>query len=214
MHIAIITAPRTVNYISDTILRLQEEWPNSNIHTFEEPGHPLYYGHNQVIRHVNTQRLGCVRNWLTALSALNTWSKDNFMICEDDVDWTRDSGAKVRGFIKSHQFGYVSPYCAQINQPKMRGWQEPRIERHGLCGALSVILSKPAVLHILNSIDAFLDHSLDTMNEQPRHLDYAIGMSLSKFKNYTHNPTLVYHTGEVSTHLVSRSIAGSREPAL
>lgn len=217
LSVGIITAPRGMTYLGQSLSSYFDEW-DIKPHVFEEPGTSKFIG--EVTRHVNDKTFGCVGNWLHAARSLvkgldGIACSDWIMICEDDIAWSRGSGAQVRkllevleeGLIEKElplsRVGFISPYCSLVNAPKERGWRTPRYIKSGWCGALSLIFRRDVLLGLLAHEDKFLSYTIPERHPEKGHvnLDYAIGRYVyeQKLTMITHSPTLVTHLGECST---------------
>jgi hypothetical protein len=208
--VGIISAPRKVNYISDSLDSYFREW-GVRPTVFEEPGVINYSNHSKVSRCRNPETKGCVKNWLDGLEILAREETPWYMLCEDDIYWSPNSGQIVRAFVfslnvKTNHF--VSPYCSLINRPRGIGWGKPE-KMINWCGALCSIMSRPMVEHILTNKDKFLDASRDEYfsdalkelvhhSNNLRHLDTAIGTMCAPYACHTHAPTLILHLGKES----------------
>lgn len=219
----IISAPRPKAYIGESLTSFFETW-NVRPHVFLEPGCSSFLNETKVEKHFNENTLGCVRNWLNAARWMLDHTESIFVgMLEDDIEWRDDSYNKISNLLKIlsgkivnnvvqsnlplQKIGFISPYCSVINGPTKKGWQKPilyggRAKRKGLCGALCVIMPRNSLKLLLDHEDYFLERSSYNSGGRPRDLDYAISETFSELglMALTHNPTLVTHIGEISTH--------------
>lgn len=220
---AVITSPRP--YLSNSLDSFFDEWPDaSGIDVFAEPGVKGYRNIEKTILHPNERTLGCVRNWLQAISWLHDNTTSPFvMVCEDDIQWTQGSGQNVRNLLKVltgeiwvpivhekmplDKIGFISPYCAKLNRPRDRGWHEGKYSKNGLCGALSIIMTRQSLEHVYRNRDELIRLGNGVC------LDHPIGCLFEGRINLTHLPTLVYHIGEQSTFESNNTIQNRNHPS-
>lgn len=225
ISVGIITAPRPNIYLGNSLDSYFAHWDYPP-HIFAEPGSPTAYFHrDRTIYHQNESRLGCPLNWFSALKWLyHNTDTPWIMICEDDILWRPTSSEKTRAElnrIDSDTIGFVSPYCAELCMSEIApsGWQECRQRRGGWCGALSICLPRQSAKLFMDNADLFMFKTAErTASHRILHLDYAIGEVVRHFNKviWTHNPTLVLHMGEESTHQSNTGMEHhiSRRPAL
>lgn len=206
MITAFFSCPRKVNYLSDTLNSYFREFKEKPT-IYEEPGHDLYEGHSKVNRHINEEHLGLVENWINAICFMRLIHDDWYMLCEDDLQFSRGCGIKIRNHLSilTQEIPIaVSPYCSMINQPEYQGWMKPR-KQSNFCGSLCIIMNRKAIelvqptYILMRSMAPYLSHVLDEeviTADKPTHLDHAIGATFSNL--YIHNPTLIFHTGLIS----------------
>lgn len=215
--VAMITAPRPVNYVSRTLGSLFDSG-FTDVTVFEEPGVVDYLHNSEVTRIKNDVHLGCVFNWLSALDWMVRNKKPPFIICEDDFEITTNRlDTELKMVIGFKDVGFVSPYCSKANSHGFNNaWGSPRMGGAGWCGALFMLLSEELVGHIHRNIDLFVECSY-SKKRKPLHLDTAIGLMASNFANFTHVPTFILHIGEESTHPMNNTFHGkthfTRQPA-
>ncbi len=213
-----IAAPRDVNYISNT---LESYFENFVVrpHLFLEPNFDPFLHSSRCDLHRNEQKLGCVHNWLHAIEWLlaNTDS-ERIMMLEDDIEFVNDP--RVIDWLKT-DFDCASAYCANVNRPVEKGWHESETDAYGLCGSLAMLFKRDVLEELYLNRTFFIDAASNFGKiEKTLHLDFAIGKTLDHlgFKVITHNPTLVLHTGEISTYEANNTHAGKvnkyRIPAL
>lgn len=223
MQVGFISAPRKINYLSDTLSSYFREFKEKPT-VYEEPGWGNYENHDKVIRHINPERLGLVANWANAACFMRLVPDDFYMLCEDDIQFSRGCGHKIREYLKILNPNIpiaVSPYCSVINQPETTGWSKPR-KQCNWCGALCTIMNRKAIelvqqsFILMQSMAPYHSHALGEeidVTEQPTHLDHAIGETFNNF--FVHNPTLIFHTGLVSASGKEQpSYVRSRMPAI
>jgi len=217
LSIGITTAPRGTVYIGQSLASYFDEWSITPF-VFAEPKSPAYINRSRVIEirpKDDTPRFGCIGNWLRAIEHLYGSTNTPFiMTCEDDIDWSKGSGDKVRKLITVlltnpldelplEKIGFISPYCSKTNAPKERGWRPPKFLKSGWCGALCMIFPRDSIKKLLSCKERFLELTIDPKfpDKGQVHLDFAIGRFFyeQQFTIITHSPTLITHLGEVST---------------
>lgn len=198
--VAMITAPRETNYISLTLVSLFD-YGYTDITTFEEPGHGFYRHNLDVKRKVNQSKLGCVCNWLSALSYMDE-RHESFIICEDDWVFVSKSEPDVVS-----DYGLISYYCSAVNS-NGRGWHTPKIlDGTGWCGALCLMLGSGVRKSILEDKESFIRKTLNH-KKIPTYLDHTIGTYAKGYQNYTHSPSHIRHIGEESTFASNNTLRG------
>lgn len=203
IDVGIITAPRKVCYLGESLDSYFDQWLIKP-HVFHEPNSPNYVNKSRVVIHQNEETLGCVRNWMHAAR----WMLDNttnrfIMMCEDDIMWT--PGAKqnietllkvltgelinpmVQKLLQVNSIGFISPYCSTMNAPVSKrrevGWRPARYRSAGWCGALCMIFPRLSLQKLIGDEERFIKaatwtpDSLRRINKftGPVFLDYAIG---------------------------------------
>ena len=195
INIGIIHAKREVDSIGQTINNLNEEFPGIILNVFCEPGSEFFDGGYKVIKYVNGVQLGVFLNWLHALSCMQSrlFIKKWILICEDDIEWIKESGKYFISYLNEHQddesIGFVSGYCSVVNANK-EGFGLAKISPYGWCGALALAIPVRNVWSILN-------HPIIEKYKTSRDLDNLIGrilLDLGK-KLIVHTPSLVNHLG-------------------
>ena len=235
----IITAPRPSGhaYLAQTVTEMRRFW-DLKPHIFAEPdslsgGLKAHYHHNEHTK-------GCVENWYDALRFLVTTApKPWIMLCEDDIQFTLPSGGPSaaymlrslaldgslttnEGLLKQTDISFVSPYCSKYNchaeLVMQHTWAEAKMNK-GWCGALCIFMPIAFARFLTSDKQAFMDYSAEkTTSGLPTHLDYAIGRTGQEYGEtiVTHMPSLVRHTGTVSTRAgVNEQVTDNpaREPA-
>lgn len=163
---------------------------------FAEPDVPHFFNEKWVNRFNNKIKLGCFLNWVQAANYLVAGTSDWCMICEDDIDWKRDSKLKLLDCM--HRFegvGLISCYTSLLNGRTKRGWTQLAYrEDVGLCGALSLTFRREVLRDLLN-------HPLMIQECECKHLDYTIGNTMYEMglAMIGHMPTLVRHLGVESS---------------
>lgn len=213
-----LTAPRSKNTISNSLLSLFDEWGSQVVHVFAEPGVEEFAGSSRIIRHNNPNRFGVFWNWVhMARFFVDSVRSEWFCLCDDDITWV--SGAKeviqkkAYDIEQAHEkVGLLSAYTARPNGHPEEGWAPMRLsDTVGLCGTLALIFPRESLIRVLDSL-----HMKNPKNDNQ--LDYRIGKALQSYKYpiLNHTPTLVYHTGEdCSTMLRPNSrmvLSYSRQP--
>lgn len=203
LTVGMITCNRKPSYIRQTLHSYSLEWDEPIIFA-PDYGAVVPSMASPTLRLGNGLELGAVRNWLR----LATWMKENritdhYLIMEDDIEWTVGSARAVRALLMYEKpTGMVSPYCSINNSWKnATGWFNPRMATPtSWCGALSIVLSRQALVDIVNDSEFFIAQASKAF-DRPIHLDCAISATLLKHRHMilTHGPSLVLHTGTVST---------------
>ena len=196
LTIGITTAPRERIYLNDTVQQLRYEFPTTDIYIFAEPGTPKTTEGTWIF---NPVKLGQGYNLLNGLQFLKDKSSW-VMMCEDDISLCRDFGVITTNFLDvvdhpwSKKFrdkvGFLSPYCSYVNANLgARGWSLAKRSMYGWCGMLCTIwpneaipTGTPVFKDKWGPDSCIADHVLET----GKHI-------------YTHVPSLVTHTGEIST---------------
>jgi len=207
MITAFYTCNRTQPYIGATLDSFFETFPDkNNVYVSEEPDTPAYLNRTKVKRILQESKLGCVKHWQAMARYLVNNTLDNlYMLCEDDIEF-------IKRPILPDDFDFIaSAYCSQVNIPIEKGWQKPFIGKTGWCGSLCLFFSRSYLEYIVQNEFKILELS------EGKHLDYAIGQ-FSKDNMLVHYPTLVLHTGEVSTYPNNNKVENAtnrcRQPAL
>jgi hypothetical protein len=206
LQVGIISAPRSVYYLGQSLDSFFASWSNLTPHVFKEPGCPAHFNQNRIVEYFNRETLGCVMNWLNAAAWMyeNTWD-DYIMMCEDDIQWQPDAAMTIAPQLLSwpSDAGYLSPYCALPNTPHTLGWSLSKTKGLGQLGALCTIFHRSTLKRLLDHSEMFLYYAAAHHKDgKPCCLDYPIGRVVEKhlgLKVYTHTPTLITHLGEVST---------------
>jgi hypothetical protein len=203
MQIVVRTAKRNKSYLWDTLTSIRQEFPADAIHITAEPGslNPRDYPSYNVI--INNTQLGIIDNFINGVRyVLQFTSAQWFMMCEDDIAFLPGSGDKIRDALVYYDgypdLGFLSPYCALSHgSPSLLGWD--LFGTQALCGLLCVILHRSTAGDIVASYErATRGVSIKTAN---RSADSAFGkvIQAQNLQAIGHCPTLVTHTGEVSS---------------
>lgn len=206
--LAIIHAPRRVDYISATLENLFTEFPGIKPHVFCEPGSEWFVNGYRVIKHVNKVQYGPFFNWLKAILTFRKSENPWLIICEDDIEWKKGSGELFREYLakitSDSSIGLVSGYCSVVNaNPKKPGFTLAKISPYGWCGMLAVAIRT-------QDIDSIITHPYTLCEKEGKHLDNIVGrviLDLGK-QIISHVPTLVYHLGGIHSTLVPEGHKG------
>lgn len=148
---------------------------------------------------IRSPRTNIATNWTLSLAELyyRNPGADRFCIFQDDCVMYRN----LRHYLEAVPYpdkSYLNLYTFKVNQQlaKSRGWY-PSNQR-GL-GAVCLVFDRAAVRALLTST-----HLVDRVKDPNRSWRYIDGgiveaMHIAGFKEYVHNPSLVQHTGAVST---------------
>jgi hypothetical protein len=212
--IGITTAPRGIVYIGQSLASYFDTWgANSPTpHVFTEPDSPKYLNRDRVIEHHNISTLGCVQNWWQMATFLYEETDTPYvMTCEDDILWSVGAKERIESLLTTlvkgykllplEKIGFISPYCAKYNAPKLKGWRPAAYLKSGWCGCLCMIFPRASLGKLLKDKQRFIEYA-SVPERGPIHLDYAIGQILAfdeKMTIVTHAPTLITHLGECST---------------
>lgn len=223
LQTAFITCERKVNYLSST---LSDYFCNWDIPPWIfEDGPVSNYLHMSECSRFQWDHLGGVGNWLRVLETyLETSRADWLLVMEDDILWQPNGAVTLRSYLRTQSttgFGVISAYASKLNvYSQKRGWSLARLQTHEhLYGALAISLNRLTVEYILTHVDKFFSAAC-LSDSGAIHLDTAIGKVIldGGGKVINHNPTLVLHTGEVSTfgdlNKMSNRQREAREPAL
>lgn len=220
------TAPRGIVYIGQSLSSYFDTWGDTapTPHVFVEPDSPKYINRDKVIEHHNDRTYGVVANWWK----MANWMYDEYdtpyiMTCEDDILWGVGAKERVENLMRIllkgylplplEKVGFISPYCAEYNAPKEKGWRPARYMKSGWCGCLCMIFPRASLGKVLKDKDRFFELTIDPRKKEPMHLDYAIGQILAFEEGLTvitHSPTLITHLGECSTF---KSVNGKYTPS-
>lgn len=226
LALGIITAPRPgESLLADTIENIRragfvqplEVFAQSEIEDMDGqlPDDP------SITLHCDPKGKGVYANWRKAAEYLlaNT-TADWIMIMEDDIDWCKGAAntmyytieriqANVDG-IRMHRLGVLSPYTSPAMIPEGKratGWTEAMFAggTKGLWGALALCFPRHALQTIVTS-KLFLEH------KALHAIDYLVGDTLRYQANppleiKIHIPSLVEHTGELSTIFSQKTLA-------
>lgn len=162
----------------------------------------------------------CVRNWKNlAERMLRTTQASWLLLMQDDIVWC-DSGCRILeatiahyNKIGSHNLGMLSAYTSPAMVPagldNNQGWVDARFygKTIGLWGALALCFPR-------SSLEFLMTHNRFVNHNSSRALDYAIG---NTFRGYTeppmsvmvHTPSLVDHTGDISTIFDPKKLTGN-----
>lgn len=229
LDVTFITAPRSQPTLAQT-LDSYFTYFDPIVTVFAEPGTPIL-NQADILWHENPKRRGIFRNTLAALEAAYMRGADYTLFCEDDVEFTPNVGPWLRTWMRNNhpgKVGFVSAYCALpcASEVKMKtpGWYEPRLESSGWCGNLCMLFPWEGIDFLLNNMDDLAKLAVIDDTGVERAADYAIGELFRKhgWKMYAAMPTLVLHTGQVSTNeannsplaLHNRPFNRARQPAL
>ena len=192
--IRVITSPRP--YIGATIDSLLTSF-GRRISVYAEPGCETFQHANWCDVYTNPTKLGICGNWFNALRS-KPITTPYVMMCEDDIEVRPGAAELIHSFLMTapKNLGFFSPYCAERNRPVKPGFQEARMPaKHAWCGCLCMLIPKKVAEYLIEVSDTVIKLA------QNKHLDAAIGEFLLSTRHtiWTYTPTLIMHTGEVST---------------
>ena len=194
--VGVITAPRPICTLPQTISELRRGGFTQPTHVFAEPASPVPNDAGLVV-HRNPTRLGLWGNWREAARRLLADTNAPFLlICEDDVRFALCTALALRHAISTipHQtWGYASLYTPRHNLADWggrSGWQEVAVGA-GTWGALAWCFTRKSLRAILDS-HAVRSHTL------PDGTDAVVSLAVQELcrKCYFHVPSLGDHTGE------------------
>jgi hypothetical protein len=113
--IAIITAPRKINYLPNSVAALRAAGFNEKIFICAEPLSPIQPFEN-VQSLIHHQTLGRADNWLFALNLLLKNTKDDWLIvAEDDICCKINTKVILERFIQKidYPIGYISCFTSE-----------------------------------------------------------------------------------------------------
>lgn len=138
-------------------------------------------------------------NWTLALGELylRNPKATRFAIFQDDIVACRD----LRAYLERCTYperGYWNLITYPMNQKPALGWAEASRKRRGL-GAQGLVFSRDAVITLLTNNHA-VQRSLDK-DQGWRKIDGGVVHALNSagWLEYCHNPSLIRHTGDVSS---------------
>lgn len=197
IYMLIRTAPRSPNTFANT-LKSALQCP-CEITVIAEPGCRIRANQAVEVRE-SPKKQGAFENFKRAASVALSSDYNYFLICEDDVEFSKDAVQKAAELVNElpNRFGcaslYLSNHCAkQIDVLSTPGWV-----KHDLgwnwWGSVALLFSRLS-LSVLLGHDTFKNHRSN------RHVDAVVMRSFNELKmnTYTHVPSLVQHTGIISS---------------
>ena len=193
--VGVITAPRPVATLPQTLAELRRAGFAQPVHVFAEPTAPVPE-HPGLVLHPNAARLGLWRNWESAARWMLTGTGAPFLlICEDDVRFSPCAALALQHAIDvlpRDSWGYVSLYTPRHNLPDASGpagWRHVPVGA-GTWGALAWCFTRASLRALLSS-RTVRTHG-DTVGT-----DEVISLAVSELgrKSYFHVPSLGDHTG-------------------
>jgi len=167
--LGVITAPRAVPTITQSIESLRVAGYQGRIDIFAEPGAELPVCDGCHITR-NTLRLGNFRNWVSALQALAATDSEWIVLCEDDIAWAHDAYSTLLHDLSTWQenmrTGALSLYCPirmskvlekRYGTPLVQGWYGVNLGR-STWGAQCLVFRKTWAESLLKDkvLDAYL----------------------------------------------------------
>ena len=193
--IGVITAPRPVPTLPQTLAELRRASFPQPVHVFAEPTAPVP-DVPDVFVHRNPMRLGLWGNWVASARRMLAETDAPFVLmCEDDVRFARSAALALQHAINTlprDTWGYVSLYTARHNLRHTGdrvGWRELGVGP-GTWGALAWCFTREGLAAILNS-RAVCSHTF------PDGTDAVVSVAARELgrKCYFHVPSLGDHTG-------------------
>ena len=200
ISVAVITAPRPISTLPQTISELRRAGFTQPTHVFAEPTAPV--SNDSGLRvHRNSTRLGLWRNWLGAARAMLAGTDSPFLlICEDDVRFAPCAALALQHAINTiphNTWGYASLYTPRHNYSRRvgsSGWQQLRVGP-GTWGALAWCFTRESLGEILAS-RTVRSHTWTSGT------DMVVSQAVNEIgrKCYFHVPSLGDHIGgDIST---------------
>lgn len=199
LAVAVITAPRPVPTLRDTLDGLRRAGFRQSVSVFAEPGAAVEaeiatVGPVEV--HRNAATLGNVRNYLAAARHLLGASAASWlMICEDDVELSEAAGGALAAAIRTaDRPGMLSLYSPRHNlgpSPRTPGWH--RMNRAGQTwGALAWVFPREVLAAVVEALGD---------SEAPDGVDQLVAHAVAKTgrTSWTHYPSLGRHIGFTSS---------------
>ncbi len=193
--IGVITAPRPVATLPQTLAELRRGGFPQPVHVFAEPTAPVPDA-SGVVFHRNAVQLGLWGNWVSAARWMLAETDTPFvLLCEDDVRFCPCAALALQHAIDvlpRGRWGYVSLYTPYHNLPDASGpvgWRHLPVGA-GTWGALTWCFTRAGLRAILNSRTVRTHR--DTIGT-----DEVISLAVSEVgrKSYFHVPSLGDHTG-------------------
>jgi hypothetical protein len=170
IEIGIITAPRVKPTITKSIDTLRKAGFGQEITIFAEPGSdiPVCDGCH-IVQHKTVR--GNFRNWVFALQALAATTAEWIMICEDDIQWSRDAMKALEHdlarFVTQSSAGALSLYCPirmskvlekKYGTPLVQGWYGLNLGR-STWGAQCLVFHRTWAMSLLTDrvLKSYLD---------------------------------------------------------
>lgn len=207
--IGMLTAPRPLPTVTDSIASLRMAGFDADIHLFEEPGCSDRGNDDAsgVIRHPNEIRLGSWQNWRHAAQwLLDHNDSDYVIVCEDDIGLSADAAVALDHALATtsvDDMGYVSlftPWHNVIGKRVVQGWQSLAVGRQ-TWGALFYCLPRKNLVSLLEA----------TANLSAKPTRFTDGVLSEACANlglrcYFHFPSLCEHRGRENSaigHILS-----------
>ncbi len=194
-----ITAPRPDIVIRDSVDRLRRGGFAEELHLFCEPGVGDIGDLVNVTVHRNDVRLGVIGNWTNCLAwLLEHTTAEYFLICEDDVEFSRGArAALMRGIDENRRAGFFSLYTPVRDQGLVshrRGWVASNRGRD-TWGTQAFCLPRSSAQMIL----AYSPLYAEDQFTGPTDAVIAQCFLDANLPCFYHNPSLADHLGKVST---------------
>jgi len=200
MEIGIISAPRKNNYLLKSVNSLRRSGFDQKIKIFAEPD-TQDPGIKDTDFYYNSKKLGCFKNYASALRALvyNT-DAEHVAILSDDFIYTPKAKLKLDNYLRElSNYGFLAMYTPRGTHPmvKNKGLNKVNLGWGNMWGGLYVFPRLSAKLIIEH--DVFVDHHDNyEKNQQIDHLIPKVCDILGLDQWYV-NPSLADHIGMEST---------------
>ncbi len=195
LSVGVITAPRPISTLPQTVSELRRAGFTQPAHVFAEPSAPVPNDPGLVV-HRNPTRLGLWGNWAAAARRMLDETDSPFLlICEDDVRLAACAALALQHAIDTiphDTWGYVSLYTPRHNLPGpggRPGWRELPVGQ-GTWGALAWCFTRQGLRALLGA-HAVRSHG------SPEGTDAVVSLAAHELgrKCYFHVPSLGDHTG-------------------
>ncbi len=209
----VTTAPRPEPTLDRSLRSLADAgWPDALV--FAEPDSyvPDWLEPHRLVQRPTT--LGAWPNWLMSLQELTLrypWA-DAYLLCQDDVVYTRDLRAYLETTLwPSERVGVASLHTALHQDSGKRGWSMLGEGEVMAWGAQAYAIPNPAARALLRS-PLVVNHR----HRGPRHglcnIDTVIGQwcETSGFPYFVHSPSLTEHVGDTSAIWTHGDTTGRR----
>lgn len=201
--VGFVTAPRPndLNYLSNSLDSFWDHFPEIKPTVFAEPGAEAFTGMSRCHVVKNAETLGLIQNWNNGVRTLLAESSAPWiMMCEDDIELITGIRRVIEELVNDPDTEHTvySPYCAWPNRVKGAvGWAGATgVEKTGLLGALCFLMPRDIAVSILETEER-------TTKKENELNDFLIGTAALKlgFRVKVHHPSLVIHTGRLSTFI-------------
>ena len=194
ISIAMVTAPRPVSTVEQSISELRRAGFPQMVHLFAEPGSTAVNS-TDVVTYANGKLRGAWHNWLESAKSMLVKSDSPFiLLCEDDIRLARCAAYGLQAAIDRfphRDWGFASLYTPRNNLTNHRsqsGWLSVRSP--ALWGALAWCFTRESLHAVLGSEEA-------AAHRGDRDTDLIISQAIRRLdrRTYFHVPSLGAHAG-------------------